>query len=281
MTTFQDLLTQPIAFHRIFSKIAGSVTAGVMLSQAFYWSKTKQSGWFYKTQAEWTEETTLTRSEQETARRKLVAVGVLEEKKIGMPAKLFYRVNFEVLESLALQYAEIPQTEMRKPCAQACDIPANLPAEIPQTFKGTENTTEITPEKEIYIAPESDLGLVDENHAEQIENNFIWLRQRKNLKRLPQSEWLGLFTDLEAEGITLDKFQDFYIWVENLDWVTGTVSIKLLTGQIEAYKNREHFEAKRKIKNGSNQANNRKSRTDAEVFQQSADFYNDAANFSN
>ncbi len=130
-----------------------------------------------------------------------------------------------------------------------------MPAEIPQTFKGTENTPENTPEKFIYTAPETDLGLADDDLADRIDKTFVWLRQRKNLKHLPQSEWVTLFTLLEAEGITLDKFQEFYIWVENLDWVKGAVSVKLLTGQIEAYKNREYFEAKRKIKDGSNNTN--------------------------
>jgi hypothetical protein len=34
-----DLLDRPIAFHRIFVELTGSVLAAVMLSQAFYWSR--------------------------------------------------------------------------------------------------------------------------------------------------------------------------------------------------------------------------------------------------
>jgi hypothetical protein len=93
----------------------------------------------------------------------------------------------------------------------------------------------------------------NEEQAAQIEAAFLWLRQKKNLNRLPQSEWISLFAELEAEGIMLaDGFKEYYLWVENLDWVTGVVSVKLLRGQIEAYKNRDHLESKRKIKHGSN-----------------------------
>jgi hypothetical protein len=64
-----------------------------MLSQAFYWSSPKrnktENQWFYKSQTEWTEETGLSRAEQETARKKLRAIGVLEEKKQGLAAKEF------------------------------------------------------------------------------------------------------------------------------------------------------------------------------------------------
>jgi hypothetical protein len=113
---------------------------------------------------------------------------------------------------------------------------------------------------EIYSAhetfSENELGLGDDAFATNVELTFQWLRQKKNLVRLPQTEWVALFTELETEGISLDGFKEFYLWVENLDWVTGTVSVKLLRGQIEAYKNREHLEAKRIIKNGANNGKN-------------------------
>ena len=93
-----DLLDRPIAFHRCFVTITGTVTAALMLSQAVYWSKrTKEDGWFYKTQEEWTEETGLTRGEQDEARKRLKSYGYLDEKRQGMPARLHYRVNDEAI----------------------------------------------------------------------------------------------------------------------------------------------------------------------------------------
>jgi hypothetical protein len=102
MTQFKNvlaLLDRPIAYHRVFAEIGGSVTAGVFLSQAVYWSqRTKNDeGWFWKTQKEWYEETYLKRREQEAARRELRAIGVLEEKKKGAPAKLYFKINAETL----------------------------------------------------------------------------------------------------------------------------------------------------------------------------------------
>jgi hypothetical protein len=98
------LLDRPIAYHRILAEIGGSVTAGVFLSQAVYWSQRTDDpdGWFWKTQKEWQEETYLKRSEQEIARRELRAAGILEEKKKGVPAKLYFRLNAETLNKRLL-----------------------------------------------------------------------------------------------------------------------------------------------------------------------------------
>lgn len=91
------LSARPIAFHSTFSKMHKSTVAGVFLSQLFYWSDkgADPDGWIYKTQADWFDETGLTRSEQETARRKLRDNEILLEKRVGNPSRLFYKVDFD------------------------------------------------------------------------------------------------------------------------------------------------------------------------------------------
>lgn len=101
----QELLKSPIAFHRVFARIGGGVTAGLLLSQAWYWTPrtTNPEKWFYKSQDEWEEETGLTRREQETARKKLIERGLIEEKRgnIRFHGMLHFRVNVEaVIEAL-------------------------------------------------------------------------------------------------------------------------------------------------------------------------------------
>jgi hypothetical protein len=158
---FLDLLDRPIAFHRIFATLAGSATAGLMLSQAFYWSRrTKDSGgWFYKTQAEWEEETALGRSEQETARKRLRRTSFWQEKRCGLPAKLYFRIDLAELERAVFQQpvprpllgkhsqqnhqdAEIQQTRMLPSDILDRHDLTDQSAEIPHTI--TETTTETT-----------------------------------------------------------------------------------------------------------------------------------------
>ncbi len=38
LAVIAEMLDRPIAFHPVLAKISGSVTAGLMLSQAVYWS---------------------------------------------------------------------------------------------------------------------------------------------------------------------------------------------------------------------------------------------------
>ena len=88
-------LQHPIAYHRVFAAVAGGATAGLLLSQLFYWSDkgSDTDGWIYKTQAGIEDETALTRWEQESARKSLRERGLVEEKKRGLPAKLYYRAD--------------------------------------------------------------------------------------------------------------------------------------------------------------------------------------------
>jgi len=140
---FKTFLTsRPIAFYPDFSAVGGSTNSGVLLSQLFYW-KDKESdpdGWIYKTQKDWLNEISLTRAEQETARKKLRDAGILQEKLKGNPAKLYYRIDFDVLiTALKLLYesrgqdAEIPHAE----------LPHSSMLEI-STLSLTKNTTKTT-----------------------------------------------------------------------------------------------------------------------------------------
>lgn len=96
----------PIAFHRIFVEITNSVTAALMLSQAVYWTKrtADPDGWFWKTTAEWTTETGLSRREQITARQKLEDIGVLNTEaryaKNGPDYTTHYQVNLKSINIL-------------------------------------------------------------------------------------------------------------------------------------------------------------------------------------
>jgi len=72
------------------------VKASLVISQALEWTRylpNKNKGWFCRTREDWESSLGLTRREQETARRKLVSLGILEEKLQGMPARLWFRID--------------------------------------------------------------------------------------------------------------------------------------------------------------------------------------------
>ena len=90
-----EVFDLPVSFHRCLVPITGGVTAALMLSQAIWTTQeidAAANGWFCRSRDQWTDDTGLSRWEQATARRALRSAGFLEERRIGMPSKLWYRV---------------------------------------------------------------------------------------------------------------------------------------------------------------------------------------------
>ena len=110
-TLLLDMFDLPVSFHRCLVPVTGSVTAALMLSQAIWSSQASEpeaEGWFVKSREEWEDETGLSRWEQQTARRVLRDGGFLEERRVGMPAKLCFRVcPDQVLRALQRQAAGV------------------------------------------------------------------------------------------------------------------------------------------------------------------------------
>ncbi|MBQ5147729.1 hypothetical protein FDK32_07460 [Citrobacter freundii] len=213
MGTLIQLLDRPIAYNPAFAKLrVGKVKAGpvaaVFLSQMVYWHNRMDGGWMYKTQADITCETALTRDEQETARKRLIQLGVLEEDRRGVPATMHYRINAERLEALLLettqpvkkaapqnktrlrniQNVEMPQSGLVQSRKLECGDSANKNVETPQTSMGqpneqacgdpsnfhtgdyTENTQESTQDKKTScpVAQQPDPEVVITDQAKKV-----------------------------------------------------------------------------------------------------------------
>ena len=173
------ILGSPIAFHRCLAQLAGSVTSGLMLSQAVYWTdRTKDpEGWFWKTQDEWYEETMLSRKEQESARRRLREIAfqgksLWQEQLRGVPAKLYYRVDIDILECLlrADQYAQNGQSSMPQTDILESPKGAYKNDQKGHTLIGTETTTEITSETTAESVVESSTAIIAKPHTQQTED---------------------------------------------------------------------------------------------------------------
>jgi len=113
----------PVSFHRCLIPITGGVTAALLLSQALWVTQELDpaaQGWIEKSRDQWTEETGLSRWEQQTARRALRDAGFLEERRLGMPARLYYRVRadhvWRALHDEARRAAELMRGVARDGC---------------------------------------------------------------------------------------------------------------------------------------------------------------------
>lgn len=197
------LLDRPIAFQRSFIRLDIGVTAALFLSQMTYWTnRSDDDGWVYKTQEEWEEETGLSRYEQEGARKKLRSIGVLLEKRKGVPARLFYKVDNNVLYQVlvaANKNAEKPHTGMRKTNKQVRGKPANFL---------TENTTENIYTPNPLEGEGVELILSDAQKALEFYNEQTGTRCR-DLKPFV----MMLTPTTTREGYTLDELQLVIRWV--------------------------------------------------------------------
>jgi hypothetical protein len=158
-----ETLDRPVAFHPALARISGSVTAGLMLSQAVYWAKVLErtnpdaDGWFYKTQAEWTDEICLSRWEQDGARRILRGLPFWDERKSGAPPKSYFRLDLGKLAEAIADNVEKPHSRMRKNLIPECEKTSVQNAEKPQSLTYTETTAETTQRESLSAARSGEL----------------------------------------------------------------------------------------------------------------------------
>ncbi len=133
------LLDRPIAFHRCFVTLTGSVTAALMLSQALYWQQRAKSddGWWFKTRDDWTEETGMARREQEGARKKLRNLGILQEDLRGVPATLWYKVDETRLLEAITNLSDPTETGATPPTSVGTKPPIQLVQNRPSSWYKT------------------------------------------------------------------------------------------------------------------------------------------------
>mgnify|MGYP003386496819 CR=1 FL=1 len=174
---------KPVAYRGIFSKIFKDVCAGVFLSQLYYWQDRgeRKDGYIYKSYKEWYDETGLSRSNLDTARSKLKKSGVLSELKEGLPLRLFYKINNEVLIDVIEKWLDKELASLQDSansnatsCKQQCDIVQCI----------TENTTENTTENQFQC------------DKSQNENDF--LTEFKKIRDLFPGKKRGLETEFQS-----------------------------------------------------------------------------------
>jgi hypothetical protein len=155
------LSDRPIAFHPALARAFGGINEALFFQQIAYWSdKGADPEWIYKTQADLEGETALARTQQENARRKLRALGVLEEQKRGVPARLYYRVNWEATFALLERFAQDAgnlQSRMRVSRNQDREKTAGKDAGNSTSI--SENTQRVQPERSFEAS--NGLSIVD------------------------------------------------------------------------------------------------------------------------
>ena len=173
--------------------------ARIFARQLLFWD-TKgidPTGFIWKTQDEWREETGLSRWAQRKARKILKAKEVLEEDKKGVPRRLFFRLDLQALMDAVGPYAEDEvdgQAEEAdaSPPADPGDLthdPSFLAADEREHVEDRrpsqgDHDTPKTPETETQVKPEKPLLPPEE-----------WERFKAEMREDESSQaWLAFFT---------------------------------------------------------------------------------------
>jgi hypothetical protein len=132
--------------------IIGTVSATLLFCQLAHWmGKGKDpNGWIYKKSKELQKETGLTKDQQETARRLLKRMDLIEEKRKGIPPIVHFRIKIGTLtqrwEEYEIKRGDSPQLQEKKMASRAETNPrqqsAAFSAHIPEsTHKNTQKIT--------------------------------------------------------------------------------------------------------------------------------------------
>lgn len=230
--TLDRLLKRPVAFFPVFSQIGGSVNAGVMLSQLWYWSDGRgwnEEGWIWKTSKEWEKETTLSESEVEGARKKLVERCLIQYKRAGLPAKPHYQLNkhaiLEAVISLQTDTASSPNSGKQGESDSANKTDEKDDSGSPKSEK---HNTETSPESSLEITPTTTAGGVgDDMHCriqtpvwqegamegslEELITAAYWM-QRKTEVRNPAGFKSAVRKRISAEGPNAEDWETLAMW---------------------------------------------------------------------
>jgi hypothetical protein len=134
----KDLLpNRTVGYSPDLARIVGGATIGLFFSQLLYLSDKGHNpeGWVYKSEAEMGQETGLTKREQQTARRKLLSLGVIAIMRGGFRNTYHFKILWEKLSQViaGFQRAQTVPTEKSESVQNVSTEPVqNVPTQPPE-----------------------------------------------------------------------------------------------------------------------------------------------------
>src|SRR5919106_1763647 len=134
----KDLLpNRTVGYSPDLARAVGGATIGLFLSQLLFLSDkgNNPDGWVYKSEQEMGRETGLTKREQQTARRKLLSLGVIQIERRGFKFTCHFKIIWERLYQVIQQFqrAQNVATEEIEPLQNVpTEREQNVPTQPPE-----------------------------------------------------------------------------------------------------------------------------------------------------
>jgi hypothetical protein len=203
----KDMLpNRVVGYSPDLARIAGGATIGLFLSQLLFLSDkgANPEGWVYKSEQEMGKETGLTKREQQTARRKLLALGVIAIMRGGWKNTYHFKVIWEKLyqvitgsqrpQTVATEKSEPLQNVSTEPVQNVSTTPAQWQQNVSTKWKQTVAT----------LYRENNTENKETEKTDQRENQKTWDKALEQVKNdLPLGE-----TEARLTGTTLIEVTD-------------------------------------------------------------------------
>ena len=190
----KDLLpNRVVGYSPDLARIVGGATIGLFLSQLLFLSDKGHNpdGWVYKSEAEMGRETGLTKREQQTARRKLLSLGIIAIERRGFKFTYHFKVIWERLFQVIEKFQRgqnVPTDPSQKAQNVIADRDQTVSAEPPQWQQNASAKW-----KQNVATPDTHRDNNTENKkvekTDQRENQATWDKALEQVKKdLPLGE---------------------------------------------------------------------------------------------
>src|ERR687891_1846083 len=187
----KDLLpNRTVGYSPDLARTVGGASTGLFLSQLLFLSDKGHNpdGWVYKSEAEMGRETGLTKREQQTARRKLLALGVIHIERRGFKFTYHFRIVWERLYQVIQQFQRAQSV-----AAEEIEPLQNVPTEREQNVptQPPEWQQNVSTQWKQTVATQDRENNTENKETEETsrENQSTWDKTLERLKEaLPHGE---------------------------------------------------------------------------------------------
>ena len=191
MTEFKNLFDTIVTFSPKVARITGSVDTAIFLHQMLYWWERKSADQIYKTIAEFEQETTLSRYQQDAAIKKLAQIGFIEVFLQGLPPKRHFIVKIDRIIEVLKDDAN---------CKKFTNlIVNNQQIELQKTDKSICKK----PTKLFVNNQQNDLRKTDKSNCKKLANRFV-----RNQQILYTEITTEITSEITSENTTKNIFKN-------------------------------------------------------------------------
>jgi hypothetical protein len=202
----KDLLpNRVVGYSPDLARIVGGATTGLFLSQLLFLSDkgANPDGWVYKSEADMGKETGLTKREQQTARRKLLSLGVIAIERRGFKFTYHFKVIWEKLYQVIEKFQReqnVATEPSQRPQNVISDREQNVSTKPPQW---QQNVPKEQPQNVVALYRDNNTENKETDKTDR-ENQETWDKTLEQVRNdLPLGE-----TEARLAGTTLIEITD-------------------------------------------------------------------------